>query len=173
MITNPTYDAAGPTAGSAAGWTLRSFVAREAIAGFDAPNTLGTETFERWSAFVGELAADAERAFFALAGAETFADGWAARRFVELLEPTMTLAALFRQRSGTIAPHEDFEWSSVREAWSDVIVTGALDDAFETSWRNDMFVVDLDAAVPSAIALRLADGTYFERFEAWPPMARP
>jgi hypothetical protein len=166
MIANPTFDEAGPTPGSAVSWTLRTHVQREAIAGFDAPREHGDDSFELWSTFEGALTDDASRAFFALAGWESFEVGWTLRSFVDALDAAMVVAAIF-----DASVFETFEWSPLVFDWTAVMVAGAFEDALETDWRNDTFVIRFEDAGPRATSF--VEGTSAESFEgAWPTIGR-
>ncbi len=166
MIANPTFDEAGTTPGSAASWTLRTRVQGEAIAGFDAPREHGDESFELWSTFEGVLTDDASRAFFALAGWESFEVGWTLRSFVDALDAAMVVAAVF-----DASVFETFERSPLVLDWAAVAVAGVFDDALEGGWRNDAFLVRFEDAAP--IAATFVEAVLFESFEgAWPTIGR-
>lgn len=166
MIANPTFDVAGATPGSAASWTLRTLVQREAIAGFDSPREHGDESFELWSPLEETLAVDAPRVFFALAGVESFEVGWTLRSFVDALDAAMVVAAEF-----DASVYEAFEWSPLVVDWGGVIVAGAFDDALEAAWRNDMFLTHLDDAAP--VSASFVESVHVESFEGvWPVIGR-
>jgi len=166
VIANPTFDEAGPTPGTATSWTLRTRVQRESVAGFDAPREHGDESFELWSAFEDALAADAPRAFFALAGVEAFEVGWALRSFVDALDAAMVIAAPFGA-----SVFESFEWRPLIEDWAAAVPGGVFSDTLEAAWRNDAFVTRFEDSAPARAGF--VEGVSIESFEgAWPAIGR-
>ncbi len=163
MIENADFADGGPLPGVALRWALRTHVAREAIAAFDRP-AHGEESFEGWGTFASDfdpLALD--RVFFGLEGTDDF--DWVLRTFVDLLEPTMTVAALFGASTD-----ERFAWSSLVDDWSASVLAGRFADDVEHHWRNDLFVTELDAA---HVAPALFDLGAAETFDVgWPALTR-
>jgi hypothetical protein len=81
LITNASFQDAGSTPGLAAGWTLRSACAREAIAAFAAGGSgESVESFERWSAWTSSLGTAALAPFGPNGTVENF-DAWPSALF--------------------------------------------------------------------------------------------
>ena len=164
MIENSDFTDAGATSGTALRWSMRTHVAREAIAAFDVP-AQGEESFERWSAFHGDFDdVVGDRVFFGLAGSDGF--DWLRSAFVDQLEPTMTLPALFGASTA-----DAFAWDTLVEELATAVVAGAFNDDLERDWRNDVFFTELDAA---HVATALFDASSAsETFEGtWPALTR-
>ena len=164
MIENADFTDAGAMPGTALRWSLRTHVAREAIAAFGAPPH-GEEAFERWSAFNGDFdAVVGDRVFFGLAGSDDF--DWLRSAFVDQLEPTMTLPALF----GTSIA-DAFAWDALIEDLASAAIAGRFNDDLEHDWRNDVFFTELDAA--HVVAALFAAGPSSETFDgSWPALTR-
>lgn len=165
-IRNPSFDEAGAGPGAALGWSLRSRVAREAIAEL-APGE-GFEGFERFSSFVSSLDASMARFFFSLAGADAFEAGWVRVPFRAELGPAERDARVFDG-----VPVERLEWAAVLDRWEDAATSAPFLDPLEHAWPGtDDFATDV-GDVPTALAI--FDGaSSAERFDAatWPELGR-
>jgi hypothetical protein len=112
LIANPTFATAGTNPGDAAGWTLRSACALEAIAPFGAPPT-SIEGFETWTPWLGALSSPAF-APFAPNGTEEDFDAWPNALFA--LELTGGLVAATESES-----FDDASWTGAAFfAWASV-----------------------------------------------------
>lgn len=163
-VRNPMFVEPGVGPGAALGWSLRSRVAREAIA--ELAPSVGFESFERFSAFVGSLAT-AERFFFSLAGADAFESGWVRVPFRAELDPAERDARVFDG-----VPVETLEWDALLERWEDATTAAPFADALERAWPGtDEFATDLGGVVT---ALAIFDGVgSAERFDGvWPELGR-
>lgn len=173
-ILNPSFEDAGAAPGFAAHWTLRTFVARERIAGFGPPPHRGREDFERWFGWIDVLG-DASAAVGVFEprreAFEAFEAGWGNDRFAfELPIGATAIAPL-----GGLGV-DDFEtgWAGpFLGAWRAVVATlarfgGEPVEAFERGWRGSERSVwrwdDVSAAAASF------DGGAVEAFDGgdWP-----
>lgn len=164
-LANPTFADAGDAPGTARSWLLRSRVAREGIAPFDAR---GEEGFELWRALVEEIPDEVRsRVFFVDAGAEAFELGWLRFRFLPELDGSMSVAAVLdRDRA------DAFEWSPHVEEWTHVLARAAALDAFDADWEGTSTYEPQFDARPSTRATFEA-GALAEGFAGdWPPLRR-
>lgn len=164
-LANPTFSDAGDAPGTARSWLLRSHVAREAIASFDAR---GEDGFELWRALVEEIPDEVRsRAFFFDAGAEAFELGWLRFRFLRELDASMSVAAVLdRDRA------DAFEWSAHVEEWTAALSGAAALDAFDADWEGTSTYEPWFDAHPSA-RTTFAAGAVAEGFAGdWPPLGR-
>jgi hypothetical protein len=142
-ILNGSFEDEGVSPGEAAHWTLRSFVARERIAGFGPSPERAAEDFERWFAAPElELGTVTLSVFEPRREAfEAFEAGWLNDLFVdELPEGLLTIATF----GGGTVERMDVGWATERFAnnWSDVAETLAFFDGdpregFERRWREN------------------------------------
>jgi hypothetical protein len=140
---NGSFEEAGTAPGLAAHWTLRTFVARERIAGFGPPPHRGREDFERWFGWVGALvhASAAVGVFEPRREAfEAFEAGWGNDLFA--FELPIGAIGLAPFGGGTV---EDLEtgWTArpFAAAWRDVLAVlarfgGEPLELFERGWRG-------------------------------------
>lgn len=176
-ILNPSFEAAGAAPGLAAHWTLRTFVARERIAGFGPPPHLGREDFERWLVWTDAF----DRASAAVAvfeprrqAFEDYEAGWGNDAFLFELPVGATAVAPF----GPDGP-EGFEtgWAGLFLAtWGFVTAErasfgGETAEGFLRGWRAAEAAVWAWAATPSRSVV-FAGGEPAESFEGgdWPSL---
>ncbi len=139
-LLNPTLRDAGPTPGSAKGWTLTSRCSAQRIAAFGPVPERAAEDFARWSELVTAFRDDGlVLAFFDVSaeGYEDFEEGWTPSAFVAEFSEALLDTCPFG--GGTV---EDMAtgWltSPLVESWADVVAKtghfgGAPSEDFE-SW---------------------------------------
>jgi hypothetical protein len=160
VITNGSFQEVGTGPGLAAGWTLRSACAREAIAPFDGGSV---ESFETWSVWSADLAGAGAAPIAPSGRVENF-DAWPAPLFAFELSAGFVAATLsdgFGQGwwPGTAA----FQWSDVA-AVAGMFAGGAGNEAFD-AWLGS--APYLAAFPPSALAAAAFTGAAVELFTAW------
>lgn len=175
-ILNPSFEDAGAAPGLAAHWTLRTFVARERIAGFGPPPHRGREDFERWFAWIGALD-EASRAVGVFEprreAFEAFEAGWGNDLFAFELPIGATASAPFGGRGV-----DDLEtgWTAgpFVATWRDVVAALARFaaepmEAFERGWRGSERFVWAWSGVTAAAAT-FDGGVATESFDGsdWP-----
>ena len=143
-LLNPTLRDAGPTPGSAKGWTLTSLCGAQRIAGFNPTPQRAAEDFERWAELVtafpdGSLVL----AFFDVApeGYEDFEAGW-------------TPSAFISEFSAALLDTCPFGGGAVED-----MATGWLTAPFAATWADVVANTGLFEGAPS------------ENFESWLPAA--
>ena len=147
MITNGSFQQGGTGPGLAAGWTLRSACAREAIAPFDGGSV---ESFETWSAWSADLGNAAAAPIAPTGRVETF-DGWPAPLFALELSAGLvatTLSDGFDQ--GWWAGAAAFQWSDVT-ALAGVFAGGASIEPFDAWLGGAPYLVAFPATGLSVV----------------------
>lgn len=160
MITNGSFQQAGTGPGFAAGWTLRSACAREAIAPFDGRSVESFETWSAWSADLGNAAA----APIAPSGRVEIFDAWPAPLFALELSAGLVAATLldgFGQGwwQGTAA----FQWSNVA-ATPGVFAAGSSSESFDAWLGGGAYLLAFPAGALAAAAFA---GGAVELFTTW------
>ena len=161
MIANASFQDAGAAPGLAAGWTLRSSCAREAIAAF-APGE-GAESFERWTAWTSALGA-AARAPFAPKGTIEGFDAWPNALFADSMSPGLvdrTMADGFE--TGWWSAVAAFSWNETPSVLG-VFAGGAAREEFGVWPMGATYAVTFPAAALTAAPLT---GGSPELFAAW------
>lgn len=172
-VRNPSFEMPGDSVGLAAQWTLRTFVARERIAGFGPPPHRGREDFDRWHAWVPSLEHARAAVFEPRREAmERFDAGWQNDRFALELPTGVIVRAPLGPRGV-----EDLEagWAGPwRASWGDVPARrarfgGEPSEAFERGWRGNEAARWSWAELPSEPG-RFDGAETVERFDGgdWP-----
>ena len=174
-ILNPGFEDAGAEPGQAAHWTLRTFVARERIAGFGPAPHRGVEDFARWAGtWLGALEDVVVGVFEPLREArEAFEGGWDNDTFAfELPIGSMVIGSF----SGATSDGLEAGWGAgpFLGLWADVLAARAVFDGgpeedFAGGWRaNEGFAWVWDDVGAHRATF---DGEAQETFEAgWTPL---
>jgi hypothetical protein len=137
-LLNSSFEQGGPRPGQANHWSLRTFVAKERIAGFGPDPLQAWEDFERWYPLQTEFeTGDPVRAFFGFPaqGLEDFEQGWS---------------------------NAHYQWEFPLGQSEACLFGGTACEDFNSGWDNDGFAGFWEA-FPSATGL--FDGEPVEDFE--------
>jgi hypothetical protein len=178
-LLNPRFEEAGPEPGTAAHWTLVTFVAAERIAGFGPTPVRAWEDFERWSELhLGFASTDVAVGFFdpRPEGFEDFEEAWDNDHYLGELPTGQVVTCPF---DGEAVEGLEHGWDNdgfVREWTAVIAVVGVFADepheAFEGAWLGNEAFLTAWADNAAEIAAFSSGGDVHESHEgfkaSWP-----
>ena len=176
-LLNPRFEEAGAEPGTAARWTLVTFVAAERIAGFGPAPVRAWEDFERWSERLLAFGAnDLAFGFFDPhpEGFEDFEEAWDNDHYLDEWPSGQAVACPF---DGEAVERFEHGWGNdgfVRDWTARAAVAGLFDgkprEGFEDAWlANEMFITAWAGVTAASAAFSAGGAGAPETFEAgWP-----